>query len=126
MTAAHFAHPGEYPLVVPLAIGILAGAACGAVNGGVVTLGRVAPFIATLGMLYVARGLALLISGGATFPNSERITVENNTVHDNGIAVLPDGAETLAEVARERKTRADRLEDQLEEVRADEPAPGHS
>jgi erythritol transport system permease protein len=30
---------------------------------------RVAPFIATLGSLYVARGTALLMSGGATFPN---------------------------------------------------------
>ena len=29
----------------------------------------VAPFIATLGTLYVARGAALLISDGATFPN---------------------------------------------------------
>jgi erythritol transport system permease protein len=29
----------------------------------------VAPFIATLGMLYVARGAAMLMSGGATFPN---------------------------------------------------------
>ncbi len=30
---------------------------------------NVAPFIATLGTLYVARGLALLSSDGATFPN---------------------------------------------------------
>ena len=29
----------------------------------------VAPFIATLGMLYVARGVALLISNGETYPN---------------------------------------------------------
>ena len=29
----------------------------------------VAPFIATLGMLYVARGVALLISDGETYPN---------------------------------------------------------
>ncbi len=62
--AAHFAHPGGYPLVVPLAVGVLAGAACGAVNGGVVTLGLVAPFIATLGMMTVASGLALVLSGG--------------------------------------------------------------
>jgi erythritol transport system permease protein len=30
---------------------------------------RVAPFIATLGSMYVARGAALLMSEGATFPN---------------------------------------------------------
>ncbi len=54
-------------LVVALALA--AGAAVGAVNGILVTRFRVAPFIATLGMLYVARGAALLRSGGATFAN---------------------------------------------------------
>jgi erythritol transport system permease protein len=51
-----------------LAIGILVGVLCGLINGAVITKLRVAPFIATLGMLYVARGLAALRSDGATFP----------------------------------------------------------
>jgi ribose/xylose/arabinose/galactoside ABC-type transport system permease subunit len=67
--AAHFAHPGDYPLLVPVSIGILAGVACGAINGTVVTLGRVAPFIATLGMMTVARGLALVASDGRPVSN---------------------------------------------------------
>ena len=50
-------------------IGVLAGIAVGAFNGLLVTRLRVAPFIATLGTLYAARGAALLISNGATFPN---------------------------------------------------------
>jgi len=54
-------------LVITLAL--LAGMAVGAVNGILVTRFRVAPFIATLGVLYVARGLALLRSGGATYAN---------------------------------------------------------
>ena len=37
--------------------------------GALVAHLKVAPFIATLGSLYVARGAALLISNGATFPN---------------------------------------------------------
>ena len=41
----------------------------GFVNGLLITRMQVAPFIATLGMLYVARGTALLMSGGSTFPN---------------------------------------------------------
>ncbi len=41
----------------------------GAINGVLITRLNVAPFIATLGTLYVARGLALLSSDGATFPN---------------------------------------------------------
>lgn len=52
-----------------VAVALLVGAAVGVLNGVLVTRFRVAPFIATLGMLYVARGLALLRSGGATFPN---------------------------------------------------------
>jgi erythritol transport system permease protein len=54
-------------LVVAIALG--AGMLLGVVNGSLVARLRVAPFIATLGMLYVARGLAMLMSGGATFPN---------------------------------------------------------
>jgi erythritol transport system permease protein len=52
-------------ILLTLAVGVLVGA----VNGWVITRYNVAPFIATLGMLYVARGAALLRSDGATFPN---------------------------------------------------------
>jgi erythritol transport system permease protein len=41
----------------------------GALNGWLVAKAGVAPFIATLGTLYIARGAALLISNGKTFPN---------------------------------------------------------
>lgn len=45
------------------------GIAIGALNGLLITRLNVAPFIATLGMLYVARGAALLFSDGQTLPN---------------------------------------------------------
>ncbi len=64
VVAACFAHPQQYPLAVPVLLGVLAGAGCGAVNGWVITSGRVAPFVVTLGMMTAARGLALVISGG--------------------------------------------------------------
>ncbi|TIP24986.1 MAG: ABC transporter permease [Mesorhizobium sp.] len=51
--------------LITLAVGIL----IGAINGLLITRLNVAPFIATLGVLYVARGLALLSSDGRTFPN---------------------------------------------------------
>jgi len=41
----------------------------GFINGVLITRLNVAPFIATLGTLYIARGAALLSSGGRTFPN---------------------------------------------------------
>ena len=50
-------------------IALLGGMAAGGLNGLLVARFGVPPFIATLGLLYVARGTALLISGGATFPN---------------------------------------------------------
>ena len=52
-----------------IAIAMLAGALVGCANGALVAYLRVAPFIATLGTMYAARGAALLISNGATFPN---------------------------------------------------------
>jgi erythritol transport system permease protein len=48
---------------------ILVGVAVGAINGFLITKLHVAPFIATLGTLYVARGAAMLSSDGRTFPN---------------------------------------------------------
>jgi erythritol transport system permease protein len=50
-------------------ITLLVGIAIGAINGLLITRLNVAPFIATLGVLYVSRGLALLSSDGRTFPN---------------------------------------------------------
>ena len=52
-----------------IGLALLVGVAVGAVNGLLITRLNVAPFIATLGTLYVARGLALLSSDGGTFPN---------------------------------------------------------
>lgn len=52
-------------VLITLAVGLFAGF----VNGVVITKFNVTPFIATLGMLYVARGAALLHNKGATYPN---------------------------------------------------------
>lgn len=51
---------------VPLAIlaGLLAGAGCGLLNGVLITKGRLPPFIATLGLMSVARGAALVYTDG--------------------------------------------------------------
>jgi erythritol transport system permease protein len=51
--------------IIVMVVGIL----IGAVNGLLITRLNVAPFIATLGTLYVARGMALLYSDGQTLPN---------------------------------------------------------
>ena len=51
---------------IPLAltIGLLVGLACGIGNGVLISIGRLPPFIATLGMMSIARGAALLFTQG--------------------------------------------------------------
>jgi ribose transport system permease protein len=50
------------PLVIIAGLGI--GLALGAINGAGITLGRLPPFIMTLGMMVMGRGLAMTISDG--------------------------------------------------------------
>lgn len=64
VVSASFAKGENSSLIAPLFVGIFAGTVCGFLNGLIVGRGRVAPFIATLGMMTVARGAALVISGG--------------------------------------------------------------
>jgi ribose transport system permease protein len=52
------------PAPVAIAIALAVGTACGLVNGLLITLGRLPPFIATLGMMSVARGVALMLAEG--------------------------------------------------------------
>jgi ribose transport system permease protein len=52
------------PLPLAAAGALIAGTLCGAVNGALITIGRLPPFIATLGMMSVARGIALMLSDG--------------------------------------------------------------
>jgi ribose transport system permease protein len=54
----------EHSLPVALAAVLATGLACGLLNGVLIAFGRLPPFIATLGMMSVARGLALLYTHG--------------------------------------------------------------
>lgn len=86
VVSATFAHPGQHSVLVPIAMGVFSGAACGAANGLMVTRGRIAPFIATLGMMTAARGLALLISGGKPVSN---LSTEFTRIGSGDIAGVP-------------------------------------
>lgn len=52
------------PLPIAAGAALIAGTLCGAVNGALITIGRLPPFIATLGMMSIARGIALMLSDG--------------------------------------------------------------
>ncbi|MCQ9135457.1 ABC transporter permease/substrate-binding protein [Streptomyces hilarionis] len=60
------------PVAVALLLAVATGIAAGLVNGFLIAYGKLPPFIATLAMLSVARGLSLVISEGSpiAFPDS--------------------------------------------------------
>lgn len=60
---AGFEHSAWNILLIVIAT-LLIGSATGLVNGVVITKGRVTPFVVTLGMMSIARGLALIYSKG--------------------------------------------------------------
>ena len=71
------------------------GALIGWVNGIVITRFNVAPFIATLGMMYIARGFANLRSNGATFSDITGKAGLGNTgftVFGSNTFGIPNGA----------------------------------
>ena len=61
-------------IVIALVLGVLVGL----INGLLIPRLNVAPFIAKLGTLDIARGAALLVSNGATFPNLEARRFRND------------------------------------------------
>jgi inositol transport system permease protein len=54
----------DVPAVVPVLAGVLVGALAGVVNGGLIAITGIPPFIATLGMMVTARGLARYYTHG--------------------------------------------------------------
>ena len=81
------------PMVILIVI--LLGCLIGWVNGAVITKLRVAPFITTLGTMYICRGFANIISGGATFSNISGYEGLGNTglkFMGSSIAGIPVGA----------------------------------
>lgn len=70
--------------------GVSSGAACGLLNGLMITRLRIAPFIATLGMFLIARGMAKYLAGNSMVrPNRE-------TFIDDLLARNPEPAWLLA------------------------------
>ena len=95
VVAASLAHPDEYPVLVPILLGVATGALCGAANGLMVTRGLIPSFIATLGMMTAARGLALVVSNGRPVSNLS----ENFTRLGGDIGMVPIPAIILTLIA---------------------------
>ncbi len=63
----------DLPVMIPVVIGLTFGAFIGMVNGFFIAYLRIPPFIATLGMFLICRGIALWWSGGnpVSFPTEQ-------------------------------------------------------
>lgn len=55
---------GELNILIPIVIALLIGTALGAINGTLIAYTGIPPFIATLGMMTIARGFTLMYTGG--------------------------------------------------------------
>jgi len=91
------------PVWAVVVLTLVLGGLVGAVNGILVAFFRVPAFVATLGSLYVARGVALLMTNGLTFNNLSGDPSLGNTGFSwlgfNRIGGVPIGVVVLAVVA---------------------------
>ncbi|MCX8052552.1 MAG: ABC transporter permease [Armatimonadetes bacterium] len=75
------------PVTIWLLIGIVTGCLCGFINGAVTAKARVPAFIATLGMMGMARGIALVISRGVSINLPQEVS-EWTSMHSFSLAVF--------------------------------------
>ncbi|MFI0240168.1 substrate-binding domain-containing protein [Streptomyces sp. NPDC016845] len=68
------------PVVIAVLLAVVTGVACGLVNGALISYGKLPPFIATLAMLSVGRGLSLVISQGSPIPFPDSVSHLGDTL----------------------------------------------
>ncbi|GAA3485911.1 ABC transporter permease/substrate-binding protein [Streptomyces yanii] len=68
------------PVWIAVILAVATGIACGLVNGALVSYGKLPPFIATLAMLSIGRGLSLVISQGSPIAFPDSVSVLGDTL----------------------------------------------
>ncbi|MES4890305.1 substrate-binding domain-containing protein [Streptomyces sp. NPDC096012] len=68
------------PVFLAVVLAVATGVAAGLVNGFLIAYGKLPPFIATLAMLSVARGLSLVVSGGVPIPFPDSVSHLGDTL----------------------------------------------
>jgi inositol transport system permease protein len=68
-TEKYFPHMPVMPVIVPIVTALVIGGLCGFINGFLIAKTKIPAFIATLGMLTVARGFALIYTSGRPVSN---------------------------------------------------------
>lgn len=91
-TAAGLMVKAGMPVPVAMSAAVLVGAFCGLVNGVVITKMRITPFVATLGMMMIARGMALQLTGAAPISQlGETFGILGNGALFRHVEKLPNG-----------------------------------
>ena len=88
-----------FPLPVCIVGALALGLGCGFLNGALISFGRLPPFIATLGMMSVARGGALLYTQGrpiSGFPDSFRFLATGEVFHIPMPVIIMGGIYAIA------------------------------
>lgn len=84
-TIAVMAAIAGVPIWLSMLIGLLVGVVCGLLNGLMITKMKLPPFIATLGMMMVARGVGLTITNANAWPAPEGFgKLGNGTIFGTG------------------------------------------
>jgi rhamnose transport system permease protein len=81
-------HHPHVPLVVVLLLAVGIGAACGVVNGAIVTIARVPSLVVTLGTLYIIRGIDGAWAGGNQV-NASMLPESFNKIGYGTVAGIP-------------------------------------
>ncbi|MFI7384660.1 substrate-binding domain-containing protein [Streptomyces sp. NPDC049813] len=68
------------PVVLAVVLAVATGVVAGLVNGFLIAYGKLPPFIATLAMLSVGRGLALVLSDGSPIPFPDSVSHLGDTL----------------------------------------------
>ncbi|HEY3547360.1 MAG TPA: ABC transporter permease [Propionicimonas sp.] len=90
-------YPGlQLPVIVAILSGLLVGGLLGLINGSLIAGFKIAPFIATLGMMTAARGIALIYSNGRPI---SRLSPSFNFIGQGDFLFIPVPIWILAIVA---------------------------
>ncbi len=80
---------GANAILVGAIVGLLVGAICGLLNGLIVTVGKIEPFIATLGTMGIYRALITWMSNGGSIPMDRALREPYRPVYFGDVLGLP-------------------------------------
>jgi len=80
---------GLWAIPAGMAVVVVAGSLCGLLNGAIVTLGKIEPFIVTLGTMGIFRALITYMANGGTIPIDASLREAYRPVYFGAIAGIP-------------------------------------